>query len=911
MVKYDWKIYPYVDNIFTSINTQIGRYLNAYGLLETSEMGDGQTFRNTTDFIPVNPSAFGSIRITSALASTPIYPYISFYNSSKQSLVVSSYTHNGENFAYYYDEIADQQVSVQTNVGRIEFATARGWIYIPDGAAYMRISADGRYWDAVHIETFGERTDANPIYKDDLALSYEVEGKNRFLRRKLSGNLTFIRNDFDNIMSYDADTNVRVVLRKSVNNGTYTDYWEGEFSRTDCHITYDDKRIVVAPDVTDTYKSIIDRYEDEYNLIDLAPEIERVTYVQRPKLQLYVWLQGVVQAVVGGMVWEEDCNDPNTESSLTSTYHFTLMDGGGKEIEISSTTYPAIAGNYLGTMPTPEYNPESSLNTFTKIATMTASDGRYFTYSVQYFDSSTTSHYDYRYIFYDANGNELARVLAESTSLSREWDMQRWELDTILTSNNITFKCVQSLRMYARYLTNMEGSGSSFNDIPLDDPFVDANNNYKYIYTPQSNLLSALFVSTQRYTNVPTKYGRVEESVEKALNAGETTAKKYYYLPPDDDAYYVPVSQSTWGANTFWLDMTSVTSSATINVENSLQQSVVLNDAFPFHSCIDVLAKRIDPRLSFSNTTEYSNFLYAATNPVTQVTNNPFRHLYITQITNISRGEYTQAAQKGEATLKWFLDLVKNAFNCFWWVDSDFKIHIEHISWFENGASYTSGTQETGIDLTAIMNNRNKLSWSFSLGECTFETDDVASRYQYEWSMGGRELFNGNAVEMLNRNIDKSKKEEVSVSHFATDLDYIIANPSEFSNDGWILLATHLLQNKYIVRFSYVKFGEYKKTGGEEDYLFAASNGELSFAYLQPRFLTYGLPYANISCNGEVTTAKSLARMQTQQVTIPYGDSEVETDKLVVTSVGSGQIKRAVFELSSRTAKVTLKYPVN
>ena len=384
-------------------------------------------------------------------------------------------------------------------------------------------------------------------------------------------------------------------------------------------------------------------------------------------------------------------------------------------------------------------------------------------------------------------------------------------------------------------------------------------------------------------------------------------------MPPDDFAYYIPLSKMTWGAVSHWLDGSAVTAAMSASFINSnLNNTVLLRDAYDFASCIERLAQQIDPRLTFKANTTYSQFLYSATNPLIADTANPFRHLCITQITNISRGEYTQAAQRGEAALKWFLDLVKNAFNCLWWIDEQYRIHIEHISYFENGGTYGTATQEVGKDLTAIFNSRNSLPWSHSLNECTFEKEEAATRYQTEWAMGARDLFNGRAIDVLNGGADKASKEEVSVSHFAADLDYIIGSPSEFSKDGWIVLATVRPPQRpepLLVSIANIPFNNYVDAA-KQNISFPTQNGWLSFAYLQPRLWLYGLSGTRISCNGSIVTAKSLARLQTQKVTVPYEDGEIDTSKLIRTSVGDGQIKRAEFNLLSRTATLTLIYPI-
>ncbi len=912
MVKYKWQIYATTGELFTEVGSVIGKQLDQGGSL-TPSVYSGLTAEgyNTTDFIPI-PAGTRVIRVVCPVTSgSPRYPYICYYTAANEGSVVQKQNYPSAS-RRYHNEDTNQDVTITVTPGtvdwRVQFACSAAYMIVPASANYFRISIDGQQWGSASVQcysaygntTYGSRLNVNPIYKDDLGISYEIEGKNKFLRRALSGNVTFIGADYDKIMNFGWQLSMRLVLQKSVNGGSFSDYWEGEWQRTDCAITYDDKKIVVTPKVHDYYADILDKYENEYNLIDLAPEIERLLYFQRPVLQIYTYATGEVQNVIGNISFKSDCDDSNvSESDLTNTFRFALVSNT-KEIQITNGTISSVNHNYSGSTPYPEIKPTGTDIHYYTFKSTDSED--YFIFSVK--QGTDAGVYNFYYDFYDSAGAQVWHL----QYINKGWSNIHNLIDILLNDtttlsdgsdpagNTANMKCNQIAHTYGRYLT-LTDTGNKVAD---NDPFVDiSTNNYSYIYTPNSTQIGSIksaIVAISRYSKTPTKYGRVEESVESILNtAAGTTGQKYYYLPPNDSGYFTPIMESKWGGVSYWLD-------ASVNVEiTALRTLVNLNDAFPLWSCIDKLAKQIDPRLSFKNTTDYSNFLYAATNPVTNQAN-PYNYLCITQITNVSRGEYTQAAQKGEASLKWFFDLLKNVFNCFWWVGSDYKIHIEHISYFENGGSYTSGTQAVGKDLTALYNPRNGKTWSFGLGECTFETDNVAKRYEFEWSIGATAIFNGNAIEVLSSNIDRKRKEEISVSHFVADMDYIIAAPSEFSNDAWLLMTLHaLLHGGYETDLVNVTFGQQS---------FVAQNGALSFAYLQPRFLTYGMGGSLLSCNGQNVAAASLDRMMTQKVVVPYGDTEIETDKLIRTSVGDGQFKRAVFGLESRCAEVTLKYPM-
>lgn len=887
MVKYRFQMYPYSGELFTDANASMGTVLRSD---ETAVIADDakagttedSSVYNTTDYIVLGED-FNRLKVTQL--STGKAAIVNFFDENKEIVALES--------------------------GRpVEWSDINGGkeTPIPATAKYFRASCEGRYWSSYSFTAYSnERRELHPVYKDDLAINYQKEGSNnRFLRRKLSASISFIREDYDYIMSFQWDTTLRLIIQKSVNNGDYEDYWMGGFTRLDCTIYHDDRRIEVNPDTEDGYKRILDKYDDEWNLAELAPEITRITYSQRPLLQVYVWNTGVVQNIVGGLSWQSDTDDTNRESSLTSRLYFTSV-GSYVEWEVTGVLSPTETERYAGSLPELRYIslPEGKDNPYEITRLTNQNNGNYLVisgYEENIGSDEPTWNPVYLYEFFKSDGTPLKSLISADPTAPPTG------------SSDIKFNedKKSSVKIYMRYLVAGSNSDTKvpegLHKIPTDDPFVTwETTNYKYILTPAISKANGWGVCTcGRYSEYPTKYGRVEEAVESALGG-----KRLYYLPPDDKQNWIPISQSRWGAISYWLDLGVYD----YEIDARYSHDVVCRDAFPFYSCIEKLAQRIDPRLTFKGTPEYSQFLYAPTNPVSHKISE-FNGLCITQITNVSRGEYTQAAQNCTASLKWFFDLLRQAFACYWWVDDEYKIHVEHISYFLNGGSYSdsSGNKFIGIDLTKAYNHRNGKRWDFELGSCTFDKDEQTSRYEYEWSMGGTDVFNGDAIQVRIRDNDNEKKEEVSISHFITDIDYVIGAPDEISKDGWLLMTR---ENVYGGRGEHKKDVDTNRLGvlpmGKVEYknnLYYSQNYNLSFAYLQPLYLTWNMIGRYAVVNGKLQETKSVMKMMSQQVNVPMGDEDIDVNTYVRTKLGDGVIKSAVFYLTTRMARITVLYDV-
>ena len=156
---------------------------------------------------------------------------------------------------------------------------------------------------------------AYPIYKDDLAKDFEKESNQQFFRAKLSGKLTFERNDYTFIVSKAFDTQFVLEISISYNAGrAWTSYWRGTFWKTDCEFDNDTQTVIVQPTVIDQYSDVLAGIDKEYNLIDLLPEIVAVIADKRPMIQVYVPGQSVIGCFLSGMWWEQECEP---ESNVT------------------------------------------------------------------------------------------------------------------------------------------------------------------------------------------------------------------------------------------------------------------------------------------------------------------------------------------------------------------------------------------------------------------------------------------------------------------------------------------------------------------------------------------------------------------------------------------------------------------
>lgn len=715
-----------------------------------------------------------------------------------------------------------------------------------------------------YIEINGGKTQVYPIYKDDLSLDYELETNQRFYRKKISGKLSFVRNDFALINSAAFNTEFKFTIEHSNDYGlTYSEIFKGKFYKTDCTIDEDNEKIEVQPSVDDEYNKVLAGLEKEYNLIELAPDNEFLTIYKRPLIQVYVPGDDVVTCFFNNYTFEIDVNSPVDDvTELASKYYFalssrdaevTLTAGGGAPDDLNGVYVGHITVDDSGIHESATFMPEDEDIMYYLEYSATAGLQWVSTYTLK---SKVTGS-----IVYQNQKNN--RITNETITLSAQ-------------GFGTTTGDIKVYSIMARYLSDVdEVKGVPTYDVPADDIVADNKNYHKVLpYNVDT------FYISNNYSDTPTKWGKADDG--------------RYFLPPagtSTDVFY-PVARSTWRNASVWFKFYWLNDS----MDEDARKAYTLRDAATLSSTINVLLQQFAPEITHKATTEYSQFLYAASNPL----NGGIRQftLLISQKSNIINGEYQTPAQNAPITLQQILNMLRDTFKLYWYIE-DNKLKIEHVEFFRNGGSY-SKNNVVSYDLTKLINVRNGKSWAFGTSNYTFDKEELPERYEFEWMDDVSTMFEGNPVEVVSPYVQEGKIEDITISNFTSDIDLLLLNPSEMSSDGFALFAAVEPDGGGQLELPFVDL----TVQGIDYHL---QNGYLSYFYLQPNFWLYDMPAKDIKINGGNYYAKSIDRRKKQTLSFP-ASVEINPLALIKTYLGSGQIEKISVNLCSYVANTTLKY---
>lgn len=631
----------------------------------------------------------------------------------------------------------------------------------------VRVSCLTDAFDSIAIRRVEK---AAPNYDDNLAITEEMENNEKFFRRKIDGKLTFYGADFDLLHSRPFEEKFVAVMYKDG-----AEYWRGQFFKTGCEWDSDDRRCEVEPDVSDGYTAVLDGMENEYNLIKLAPAKVECALKKRPLMQLYVLGSDKITNIIGGTVWETDA--PNATSDRLALKHAGLWEQVFQVMRVSGAADSKANGDYYG-----ELEWHLSGNDLWDYA-----DGRLINkktgYRIQVKHRSNST-YANMYVLEvrDASGALVATTHRAYLPDQTSEDPTDWSEDPLIGSIDDTaeyslytntgldypgkLEITPFMRVFPRILinsdkfTNADGTETDAAEIPSDDFGYDGHN-----YSHQMPLRMDITPSMDTQ----------EDSTEWPASDGE-----YFVKPPD---VYRAIDPDSWTDLSLWLVWDAALDYTAIDRLNS--ETLTLRHAYPLHSCISKLLAEIAPGLKHDGTPEYSTFLYSSENPVSGAAG----RVLITPITNVKKPGYDQAAQRGDISLKNITDMLANCFQCYWFIE-DGKFRIEHISYFQNGMA-AEDARAIQADLSKIPNVRNGKTWAFKTSAWKFDLDDMPERYEFSWADEVTEAFTGEAVEMLSNYVNKGNTEDITVSLFNPDVDYIMAAPDEISDDGFALLFAH------------------------------------------------------------------------------------------------------------------------
>jgi hypothetical protein len=715
----------------------------------------------------------------------------------------------------------------------------------------------------------GDKVEVRPHYKE-LNKKYAKESGQEFFRISLDGKINLFGSDYEVVSQSSIEDQLVFIIDKYNNTSKkWVEYYRGEFSKTDCKFDHDKKKCELKTTAVDGYTEVINKYENTYDLIKLAPAISRINLHKRSLMQVYVRGANSISNFFGGIYWEDDVNEAiDNHNDLINKYYFSYIKAGN-EFYIRNASISDVNGVYAGTNGYwSKWNPGYACK-------MELVDGSSTMYWIRlYRNSGNVLLYqsEKQWAVSDPDNKYIGREGIKMVNVNNL-------SDTFTIESPFVYHIYRRLLCDVDTVEDSEGIKNTY-DLPSDD-FVTDNRNYKKCI----GLTGGMFFCTSRAVDEPTRYGLndygqyfTNEFIPYEVGIGRP----------------LPISRNSWANASLWY----VYDSFYEYFEERLRKQYTLKDSYSIGAAIKAILKKIDPTLQHEATAEYSQFLYGSSNPLGM---RRF-YVYITQKTNILKGDYNQPAQKAEASLEELMKMLRDCFRCYWYIE-DNKFKIEHIYFFMNGGSY-SGKSNYQLDFTKLTDQFNKKLSSYFQSEIEYDKSDLNQRYEFAWMDDVTDLFGGATIDVKSNYIQKDKTEEINIGQFSSDVDYMLFNPSNFSEDGFALLCP--VKNGQNLELPIITVDGLIDENGDK-YEAVVQNWYASWIYLQ-NFYLWDMPAYNIESNVlNYLYARDIKKCMKHTIEFPT-EEDLDELELIKTSFGNGKIDEISISLDTRMAKVNLLY---
>lgn len=713
----------------------------------------------------------------------------------------------------------------------------------------------------------GDKIEVRPHYKE-LNKKYAKESGQEFFRISLDGKINLFGSDYEIISQSSIEDQLIFIVDKYNNTSKkWVEYYRGEFSKTDCKFDHDKKKCELKTTAVDGYTEVMNKYENTYDLIKLAPEISKINLHKRSLMQVYISGTNSISNFFGGIYWEDDVNETIDDyDTLVNKYYFSYIKAGN-EFYVRGAGISDVNGVYAGTN-----GYWSCWNGYTCYMGTDTPMTRAYIYIKRNSDGAVLYQSVKQWMFTNAGNCYIGRENIEMVNVSNP-------SDKFTIESPVLYHIYQRLLCDVDTISDSEGVKNTYN-LPSDD-FVTDNRNYKKCI----GLTGGLFFCTSRTVTEPTKYG---------LNDyGEYFTNEF--IPASAGiGRPLPISKNSWANASLWY----VYDSYYEHFEERLRKQYTLKDSYSIGAAIKAILKKIDPNITHEPTSEYSQFLYGSSNPLGMER----FYVYITQKTNILKGDYDRPAQKAEASLEELMKMLRDCFRCYWYIE-DNKFKIEHIYFFMNGGSY-SGKSNYQLDFTKLTDQFNKKLSSYFQSEIEYDKSDLNQRYEFAWMDDVTDLFGGNTIDVKSNYIQKDKTEEINIGQFSSDVDYMLFNPSNFSEDGFALLCP--VKNGSTLELPIITVNGLVDEN-KDIYAAVAQNWYASWIYLQ-NFYLWDMPAYSIESNVlNYLYARDIKKCMKHTIEFPT-EEDLDELELIKTAFGNGKIDEISISLDTRMAKVNLLY---
>ena len=610
--------------------------------------------------------------------------------------------------------------------------------------------------------------EAHPRYSE-LSVSNERESGYMAFDQSISGKLKFIDTDYDWIMAQERGVEIIVNFSRKNTSLSYI----GKFVITDCDIDEDNRIIEVELEADDPTTWLKEHYEDTFNLVALAPENRIIEYQRRGAWEYYRQGDTKLSVVMGGDYFELDATQTASHRDLVDKYYFGLVGYEAcivvSEIYIQGQAEPKFPdGNYRGAGTSGYLYKDGVTDYRLKLEFSATSDYGIAGVTVQKKTDGVWSAISLEYTGIDAEKVSYTDPDSRVASIYFYFAGSSWSY----APNYGAFYT----GMYARIVHNNGKYGNKY-ILPSED-IVTKTLNYNYVTVPSSSIVGLL--ATDTYSAEATEWGLCPDNTN-------------YYTKPNLGAVLglaaplYPVGKTTWGAYSWWCYFDFSASVFDYIFWNKVQ----LKDAYPLASVLSVLLDAVFKdsgyKVTFAEDEAHSGFFYG--DYAGYVPTPP--QVFITPKSNVLTSNYSQKAQKGDITIGAVFDMLRDVFRCYWFMERDadgnYVLRIEHIGWFYSGGSYyTAGGSP--FDIRNAKDPRTGKLWEYGKAKFTFDTAELYSRYEFGWQDGATDYFSGDPVTCLAKYVNGSATNKAKIKEFATDIDYMLLSPDDFSKDGFALL---------------------------------------------------------------------------------------------------------------------------
>lgn len=838
---------------------------------------------------------------------------------------LSSQYETGELFYYNKDK---------KFLGKLSF-TRNSTITIPvDNAVFVAFLLDqAQITTSYDTEDFCEMsTVIEPHYKS-LKKQYKKESNQMFFRESIDGKINLFGKDYEKVKNAGLED---MMTFNIYHNGSL--FATNIFNKTDCKFDHFKKSVELKLTPRDKYANILDKYDKTYDLIKLAVSKTAIKLTKRSIVQIYIQGENTITNYSGGTYWEDEVTEPvNDQDALLRKYYFS-KGPVFKEVSLSGFNYDintafACTDNdcWNGTAVTEYggrrhklpcsikftkiYNAETHLPTSTGQNILLLSDGesKGCNYVGNPGSSMAITRYDtYRIDIYTGDNGTGQRIYSSTKYYGKDgaftlkqganlYPMQKIDQPTPQknpepASFNLGANVIE-YQIWGRLLCDVavDSDGQTLYDLPYDDFATERANFNKCIglaFTQSGNSL-VHFYQKQDVQDEPTPWG--------INDFGQ------YFVAPflgiSNAAFPFPLARSTWANTSLWVAFEQNDYGPSLEKWcQKVYKKIWHKDCMELGAIIKALLAEIDPSIKFESTAEYSDFFYGTT--YYGYGQSGIR-TYLTQKSNVLKGEYDQAAQKAEITFEKLMNLLRDCFRCYWFIDSEGRFRIEHVMYFMRGLSYDSPTiQHNLVNKTDKFNKKPVL---YCQQEVSFVKSELNSRYEFAWADDVTECMGGGfSVDIDSNYIQKDKTESINIELATSDIDMMMFAPNKFSQDGFAIIMAkdyevQIIRNEYYdQRDTYYPVVTYTQ------------NYHASFLSLFKHYM-YDMPASSIHTTVDKNQSSpsyyvsNVKRCMEHKIEYQTVDSP-DVYKLIGTNVGNGYVDDVSIDIDTHLTKVTLTY---